>query len=239
MKRKTLIVLLAALTAGSFLLLNGCGPDETDNSIAAISAEMETENLTDGTIQMHSVWYNTDNSALASATVTIMDGKEEIFSGTTDASGNLEACTLPCNTSFSCEVTDSAGETLAEGDLIFKLSDDYESLSIFPAHGESNSEQVMEIPTDKTDLRAAVFLTEDGQFSFANLSPYTGDAAASDNGTAEDGSADAAQNTGEGQNTDSSQNAGNGQNADASQGAGAQNTGDAAANTAGGGQPAQ
>lgn len=175
MKKKALIALLAALTAGSFLLLSGCGTDQPNNSSAELSAEMETEHLSDGTVQMHSVWYNADNSVLTSATVTLLNDNEELFSGTTDESGVLEACSLPGNTPITCKIADSTGSTLAEGEIIFKISNDYTALTIYPVHEESESEQhVLEIPSNKTDFRAAVFITSDGSLSFSNLSPYTG-----------------------------------------------------------------
>ena len=171
MKKKALITLLAALTAGSFLLLSGCGTDQPDGD--ALSAEAETTHFTDGTIEMHSVWYNADDSALSSAAITILDRRDEVFTGTTDEAGNLASCSLPGNTTFTCEVTDSTGSTVAEGEFIFQISDEYESLTIYPVH-EGNGEHVMEIPADKTDLRVAIFVTEDGELSFVNLSPYTG-----------------------------------------------------------------
>lgn len=171
MKKKALITLLAALTAGSFLLLSGCGTDQPDGD--ALSAEAETTHFTDGTIEMHSVWYNADDSALSSAAITILDRRDEVFTGTTDEAGNLASCSLPGNTTFTCEVTDSTGSTVAEGEFIFQISDEYESLTVYPVH-EGNGEHVMEIPADKTDLRVAIFVTEDGELSFVNLSPYTG-----------------------------------------------------------------
>ena len=181
MKKKALIALLAALTAGSFLLLSGCGTDQTDISGSSISAEAETEHLSEGTVQMHSVWYNTDNSALAAAAITILDGREELFSGTTDEAGNLEACNLPGNTELTFQVTDSTGDTLAEGEVTFKISEDYESLTIYPVHDEDNSGHLLEISPDKTVLRAAIFITEDGDISFANLSPYNESSDGTDN----------------------------------------------------------
>ena len=235
MKKKALITLLAALTAGSFLLLNGCGTDQPATSDSAVSAEAEAENLAEGTVQMHSVWYNTDNNFLPSATVTILDGRDELFSGTTDESGNLEACNLPGNTTLTCRITSSTGDMLAEGDVVFQISDDYESLTIYPVRDGENSEHILEIPTDKTVLRAAVFITEDGAISFANLSPYDESSSTSDNtaenGTSGDTAADqtatdagqtqtdgAAADTGQGQ-TDGAEQADNASGTAAGQGA--------------------
>lgn len=172
MKKKAFTTLLAALAAGSFLLLSGCTADQTDASGSSVSAEAETEHLSEGTVQMHSVWYGTDSSVLAGATVTILDGRDELFSGTTDESGNLEACNIPGNTALTFQVTGSTGDTLAEGEVTFKISEDYEALTIYPTHDEDDSEHLLEIPVDKTVLRAAIFITEDGDISFANLSPY-------------------------------------------------------------------
>ena len=232
MKKKIIITLLASVTAGSFLLLSGCGSDQPNSSNTGLSAETESENLTDGTAQMHSVWYNEDNSVLSSATITILDGREELFSGTTDESGNLTPCSLPGNTSLTCEITDSTGAALAEGDIMFRISEDYSSLTIYPIHDGSNDEHVLEIPADKTDFRAAVFVTEDGTLSFANLSPYTESSEESD-GTSGEESADGTSADQTGADTSAGQDG-----ADATAGQNGTDAG-AAQNTQNGTQPAQ
>ena len=98
MKKKALITLLAALTAGSFLLLSGCGTDQPDGD--ALSAEAETTHFTDGTIEMHSVWYNADDSALSSAAITILDRRDEVFTGTTDEENGTYIFFEPDNSLF-------------------------------------------------------------------------------------------------------------------------------------------
>ncbi|MCC8082384.1 MAG: hypothetical protein LIO80_10350 [Lachnospiraceae bacterium] len=204
MKKKKLLTLFAALTAGSVLLLGGCGVDLTAINTADtdISAELETENLTDGTILVHSVWYSSDESCLSGAVITLSSDDGELFSGTTDDSGCLEECTLPGNTTITCEITDSTGEVLAEAEIVFKLSSDYSDLTIYTSDSEAESSQcILEIPTEKTDIRAAIFVTEDGGLIFANLTPYTesGDetdeAADSEDEAASDDAADSSEST--------------------------------------------
>lgn len=178
MKTKKVITLLTAIAVSS-LFLNGCSTDLTSINAdeTTVSAEMETENLSDGNVRMHSVWYNADGSALSGATVTFTADKEDIFTGTTDENGNLEVCSLTGNTAITCTITDNSGETIAESEIILKISSDYTALTIYPVHSSDKSERVVEIPTDKTEIRAAVFVTEDQEISFANISPYSESAA--------------------------------------------------------------
>lgn len=171
MKKRKLFILLAAVTAGS-LLLNGCGLDLTSKEDTTLSAEMENENLSDGMIRLHSSWYDAEGSALASAVITFTDGRDEVFSGTTAENGDLELCSLPGNTTLKCTITDSAGETIGQSDIVLKISADYTAITIYPVHGDNDSEHIIEFPADKTEVRAAVFLTENKTVSFANVSPY-------------------------------------------------------------------
>lgn len=177
MKKKILISLFAALTAGSVFLCSGCGTVDLttiNEEETTLSAEMEAEDLSDGTLQIHSIWYDTEQNILASATVTFSDEDGEIASATTDDSGNLEACILPGNTVITCEVTDSTGEVIASSEMIFKISSDYSDLTIYTSSDEEEDSQcILEIPTDQADFRAAIFLTEDGRISFANLTPWS------------------------------------------------------------------
>lgn len=175
MKKKTITLLFALLTAGSVLLSSGCGVDLTsiNEEDTTLSTEMEEEDLSDGTIQIHSVWYNTDESRLTSATVTISDESGEIFSAVTDDSGKAETCTLPANTVLTFELTDAAGTVIASSQVVFKLSSDYTDLTIYTVSEDTESERVIEIPPDQTDIRAAIFVTEDAQLSFANLTPWS------------------------------------------------------------------
>ncbi|MCD7982340.1 MAG: hypothetical protein LUF32_08540 [Clostridiales bacterium] len=207
MKKRKLLSLFAAMTAGSVLLLNGCGIDLTsvNTEDTTISAEMETENLSDGTIQVHSVWYDADGNSLSSAEITLSDGDTVLFEGTTDDSGSLEACTLPGNTTITCEVTDSTGETLASASVVFKLSSDYEDLTIYTLSDEEDSQCVLEIPTEKTDIRAAIFVTEDGRIAFSNLTPYTESDETADEESSSDGEDTAEEDAADGESADSSE----------------------------------
>ncbi|MCC8029379.1 MAG: hypothetical protein LIO75_06260 [Lachnospiraceae bacterium] len=199
MKKQRIFTLFAALTAGSLLLLNGCGVDLTSINAdeTALSAELESENLSDGTLLIHSIWYNSDGSRLTDAEVVLSSADGELFSGTTDESGCLDECTLPGNTAITCEITDSSGDVIAEAEILFKLSADYSDLTIYTSGSKEDSQCILEIPTDKTDIRATVFLTEDGSLVFANLTPYTGSDETADGETAgsEDGDAAAENGT--------------------------------------------
>ncbi|MCD8217128.1 MAG: DNA polymerase V family protein [Clostridiales bacterium] len=174
MKKKALLSLLAALAAGSILLCSGCTVDLTsiNEEDTTLSAEIESDNLSDGNLQVHSVWYQNGGDKLTSATITFSSEDGEVYSGVTDDSGKLDASTLPGNTVLTCEITDSTGEVIASSDIIFKISSDYTALTIYTP-SEDENECILEIPTDKTDIRAAIFLTENGQLSFANLTPWS------------------------------------------------------------------
>lgn len=206
MKRKTYLTLFLALTVCGAVSLNGCGfglPGSTDNASAATELSAEQDVLTDGSVTLHTRWYDADGNKLANATVTIRDGRTEVFSGTTDENGNLEYFSIPGNTEYTCEVTDESGETLAESDLLYKISGAFDSITILTTHGEEGTQEV-DVPADKTDLSAAIYLTENKTLSHANLTPYvedantaTDDTAASDDtqtettdGAAADGAAD-------------------------------------------------
>ena len=90
MKKKTYIALISALTISGAFLLNGCsfelpGTDATVSAGTELSAEKEI--LTDGKLQLYSRWYDASGEKLANATVTITDGNETVFEGTTDENG--------------------------------------------------------------------------------------------------------------------------------------------------------
>lgn len=117
MKKKKYIALIAALTLSSAFVLNGCslalpGEETKISTGAELSAEQEI--LTDGNVQLHTRWYNADGSRLAGATVTVYDGNDQLFQGTTDENGNLEACTLPGNKELRCVITDSSENELGK-----------------------------------------------------------------------------------------------------------------------------
>lgn len=113
---------------------------------AELSAEQEI--LTDGNVQLHTRWYNADGSRLVGATVTVYDGNDQLFQGTTDENGNLEACTLPGNKELRCVITDSSENELAKSDILYKISDNYQAITVYTTHGEADTQKV-EIPTSR------------------------------------------------------------------------------------------
>ncbi len=178
MIRKKLLPLLALLTAGCVLFLSGCSVDVTtiNEEEISIEAEIETQNLADGMIMLHTVWYDPDGAKLSSVDIAFYDGDTLVYSGTTNEEGVLPTCALPCNTEIFCSVSDMSGDSLAETIIIIKLSDDYSELSIYPTVGveteETTPQCVIEAPTDRTNVRAAIFLTDEGAVNFASLTPY-------------------------------------------------------------------
>lgn len=212
MKKKKYIALIAALTLSSAFVLNGCslalpGEETKISTGAELSAEQEI--LTDGNVQLHTRWYNADGSRLAGATVTVYDGNDQLFQGTTDENGNLEACTLPGNKELRCVITDSSENELAKSDILYKISDNYQAITVYTTHGEADTQKV-EIPTSKTVLSAAIYLTENKTLSHANITEYiasdeenTTDAAT--DGTATDGQQQADPNSADANATDANQ----------------------------------
>lgn len=160
---------------------------------AELSAEQEI--LTDGNVQLHTRWYNADGSRLVGATVTVYDGNDQLFQGTTDENGNLEACTLPGNKELRCVITDSSENELAKSDILYKISDNYQAITVYTTHGEADTQKV-EIPTSKTVLSAAIYLTENKTLSHANITEYIASDEENTTDAATDGTAtDAAQPT--------------------------------------------
>ena len=177
MKKKKYIALIAALTLSSAFVLNGCslalpGEETKISTGAELSAEQET--LTDGNVELHTYWYNADGSKLAGATVTVYDGNDQLFSGTTDENGALETCTLPGNTELRCVVTDASGNEIAKSNILYKISDSYQAATIYTTHGESGTQKA-EVPASKTTLRVAIYLTENKTLSHANITEYIAD----------------------------------------------------------------
>ena len=205
MKKKKYIALIAALTLSSAFVLNGCSlalpGEETKISTVQLSAEQEI--LTDGNVQLHTRWYNADGSRLVGATVTVYDGNDQLFQGTTDENGNLEACTLPGNKELRCVITDSSENELAKSDILYKISDNYQAITVYTTHGEADTQKV-EIPTSKTVLSAAIYLTENKTLSHANITEYIASDEENTTDAATDGTAtDAAQPTDGQQQADS------------------------------------
>ena len=212
MKKKKYIALIAALTLSSAFVLNGCslalpGEETKISTGAELSAEQEI--LTDGNVQLYTRWYNADGSRLAGATVTVYDGNDQLFQGTTDENGNLEACTLPGNKELRCVITDASENELAKSDILYKISDNYQAITVYTTHGEADTQKV-EVPTSKTVLSAAIYLTENKTLSHANITAYiasdkenTTDAAADD--TATDGQQQTDPNAADANATDAAQ----------------------------------
>lgn len=187
MKMRKYLMLIAALTVSSAFFLGGCSLDlPGKGNDTAISSE--SENLTEGNVQLHSRWYNHQNAKLASATITLYDGDQQIFQGTTDANGTLLIPEIPANKEIKYSITDAAGTVVGESSVIYKISADYTSLSIIPASEKEAIEEV-DVPTERLNISAAIFVTEDKTVSHANLAPYTEESAAQDNSTAQDGDA--------------------------------------------------
>ena len=200
MKKKKYIALIAALTLSSAFVLNGCslalpGEETKISTGAELSAEQEI--LTDGNVQLYTRWYNTDGSKLAGATVTVYDGNDQLFQGTTDENGNLEACTLSGNKELRCVITDASDNELAKSDILYKISDSYQAITVYTTHGEADTQKV-EVPTSKTVLSAAIYLTDNKTLSHANITAYV----ASDEGNTTDTATDAAQPTDDQQQAD-------------------------------------
>lgn len=212
MKKKKYIALIAALTLSSAFVLNGCslalpGEETKISTGAELSAEQEI--LTDGNVQLYTRWYNADGSRLAGATVTVYDGNDQLFQGTTDENGNLEACTLPGNKELRCVITDASENELAKSDILYKISDNYQAITVYTTHGEADTQKV-EVPTSKTVLSAAIYLTENKTLSHANITAYiasdeenTTDATADD--TATDGQQQTDPNAADANATDAAQ----------------------------------
>ncbi len=178
MKAKITLPLLAMLAAGSMLCLSGCNADVTTINEEEVPVEeaVEEENLAEGTVLFHSVWYDAEGNKLPDVNVAFYEDETLSFSGTTDENGDMEAFTLPCNTTLFCSVTDEAGNPIAESDVVIKLSDNYESIAIYPTRDVESEEETptltIEIPTGNVNLRAGFYVTQSGTVSLANLTPY-------------------------------------------------------------------
>lgn len=184
MKRQKCILLLAAFSLGSILMLGGCGKDrtDTDTNTPVVSEEAPEAEASDF-FQIHSHWYEKNGAPLTFAVVTYYDGEKEIYQGTTNEDGFMTAFTLPANRTLTCVVKDSMGSELASSKMIYKYSGEISSAAIYPVHEDSESpEQLIELPITKIEYSAALFLTEQGTVSHANVSPYSeaADAGAAD-----------------------------------------------------------
>ncbi len=175
MRKKLVYAFFTAALCGSLFACSGCGVDLTsiNEGETTLSAEMEAENLSDGTLTVHCVWYDTDGERLSNASVVFSVDEEVVFSATTDENGKLEEGVIPGNTTITCDVTDASGEILASSLIVCKISSEYSDLTIYTVSAEDDSERILEIPSDQTDLRVAIYLTEEGQISFVNLTPYS------------------------------------------------------------------
>jgi hypothetical protein len=170
MKKRIYLTLLALLTAGSVLLLNGCSLSLPEVSTDA-TLSSEAEILVDGNVQLYSRWYNSNDEKLAGAVVSFYDGKTLVFEGTTDENGMLQTEPLPGNTELTCIVTDASGSEIANTTVIYKISDSYSAITVYTIAEDSDLQQI-EVPADKTILSAAIYVTEDGMISHANLTQY-------------------------------------------------------------------
>ena len=175
MKRQKCILLLAAFSLGSLLMLSGCGKDNThtEANTPAISEEAPEAEASDF-FQIHSRWYQKNGAPLTFAVVTYYDGEKEIYQGTTNEDGHMTAFTLPANRTLTCVAKDSMGSELASSKMIYKYSKDISSAAIYPVHEDTESkEQLIELPITEIDYSAALFLTEQGTISHASMCPYS------------------------------------------------------------------
>ncbi len=184
MKKRTIFPVLAAVTVSGMLCLSACEADLTNinEEEIALSVEVEEENLLEGFLIMHSVWYDAAGNLLPQANIAFYDGSDLVCSGTTDADGVLETCNLPSNTALTCTVTSSSGTLLAQTDLIIKISEDFSSLVIYPpTDADPDTDEVptctVELPPDKAHVHAALFVTNEGAVSVASMTPYVDETA--------------------------------------------------------------
>ncbi len=172
MKRRIVTALLAAALAAG-VVLSGCGVDLTNinEEETTLSAELEAANLSDGTLQLHVVLNDTDSARLSGVTVTFYAEEAGLLTRTTAEIGRLAAATPPRNTPITCQVA-SGATVLASTDFIFKISSEYSDLTIYTVDADDDSERIAEIPATEDDIRAAIYVTEEGRLSLANLTPY-------------------------------------------------------------------
>ena len=188
MKKRTVTLLVAAALTGC-LLLAGCTPD-SDSSTAvsgssysdeegSVSEETDTDTTVaeEGTLQAHCVWYDAEGVSLSGISVTFSNGMEILYNDSTNENGKLETFTLPGNTTLSCTVTDGNGEELASMEMQFSISSDYSDLTVYPVHTDEEEEEIeellVEVPTEKTDVRIAFFINEDGTITIGNITVYS------------------------------------------------------------------
>ena len=93
-------------------------------------------------------------------------------------------CTIPGNKELRCVVTNESGDQIAKSDILYKISDSYDSIMVYSTHGESDTLKV-EVPASKQQLSVAIYLTDNKTLSHANITEYTA-------GTQADPSADGA-----------------------------------------------
>ncbi|MFR5703141.1 MAG: hypothetical protein ACLUD0_15575 [Eubacterium ramulus] len=195
MKKKTYIALISALTISGAFLLNGCSlrtAGHRCHSQRRYRTLRRKEILTDGNLQLYSRWYDASGEKLANATVTITNGNETVFEGTTDENGTLEMCTIPGNKELRCVVTNESGDQIAKSDILYKISDSYDSIMVYSTHGESDTLKV-EVPASKQQLSVAIYLTDNKTLSHANITEYTAGTQAD---TSADGATDASTDPG-------------------------------------------
>ena len=84
---------------------------------------------------------------------------------------------------------------LTKSDILYKIPDNYQAITVYTTHGEADTQKV-EIPTSKTVLSAAIYLTENKTLSHANITEYIASDEENTTDAATDGTAtDAAQPT--------------------------------------------
>lgn len=101
-------------------------------------------------------------------------------------------CTIPGNKELRCVVTNESGDQIAKSDILYKISDSYDSIMVYSTHGESDTLKV-EVPASKQQLSVAIYLTDNKTLSHANITEYTAGTQAD---TSADGATDASTDPG-------------------------------------------
>ena len=83
-------------------------------------------------------------------------------------------CTIPGNKELRCVVTNESGDQIAKSDILYKISDSYDSIMVYSTHGKSDTQKV-EVPASKQQLSVAIYLTDNKTLSHANITEYTAD----------------------------------------------------------------
>ena len=179
MSKKKIIPFLAAAAIGGAVALTGCslsGPNG-DNAAASSAAAETTTQTADiekklpalEAVALTSRWYNASGSRLAGTTVTIFDGKTQLYTGQTNGEGTLDALSVPTGKNITFFLTDKAGTTIASSDILFTSSSDYSENVIVPLR-DGESAQTIEIAPDSSSVIASMYIDESGIIRVSSIS---------------------------------------------------------------------